>query len=253
MDEARLARFALFTLAGFIAQMIDGTISMGYGVSATTLLLSFGVPPAGASASVHTAEVVATAFSAWNHWRVGNVIASFVRKLLVPGVIGAIAGAYILTTIPGDVVKPFVAGYLVIMGAIILYKAFRPRLEGESHAHIVPLGFAGGFCDSIGGGGWGPIVAGTLLARGNPPRTTIGSVAFAEFFVTVAASATLLITIGVNDWLPIAGLALGGAIAAPIAARLTGRLPAKPLMIIVGIVVILLSARTLWVAATVTR
>ena len=248
MNESQLLDLALFTLAGFLAQMIDGTISMGYGVSATTLLLSFGVAPAGASASVHTAEVVATAFSAWNHWRVGNVIASFVKKLLIPGVIGASVGAYVLTAIPGDVVKPFVSVYLAVMGFIILLKAFRRRPEGESHAYIVPLGLMGGFCDSIGGGGWGPIVAGTLLARGNPPRTTIGSVAFAEFFVTVAASATLLITIGVSSWLPIAGLALGGAIAAPIAARLTGRIPPKPLMIIVGVVVILLSARTLWSA-----
>lgn len=246
--DGDLLQFLLFTAAGFIAQMIDGTLSMGYGVSATTLLLSFGVPPAAASASVHTAEVVATAFSAWNHWRVGNVIASFVKKLLIPGVIGAIAGAYILTRVPGDVIKPFVAAYLVVMGLVILIKAFRARREGESHAHIVPLGLAGGFFDSMGGGGWGPIVAGTLVARGNPPRTTIGSVAFAEFFVTLAASATLLLTIGVANWLPIAGLAVGGAIASPLAARLTGRIAAKPLMIIVGVLIILLSVRTILLA-----
>ncbi|HKR64363.1 MAG TPA: sulfite exporter TauE/SafE family protein [Thermoanaerobaculia bacterium] len=237
--------FALFVLAGFLAQMIDGMLSMGYGVSATTLLLALGLPPAAASASVHTSEVVTTAFAAYNHWRVGNVIASWVKKLLIPGVLGSIAGAYLLTSIPAEVIKPFVAIYLVAMGIVILYKAFRGRAEGESHAHIVPLGLVGGFCDSVGGGGWGPIVAGTLLARGNPPRTTIGSVAFAEFFVTFAASATLLTTIGVRNWMPIAGLAIGGAIASPIAARLTGRIPAKPLMIAVGVLVILLSLRTL--------
>ncbi len=248
MDQQTLFDLAVFTLAGFLAQMIDGTLSMGYGVSATTLLLSFGVPPAAASATVHTAEVVATGFSAYNHWKIGNVIGSWVRKLLIPGVLGAIAGAYILTRIPGDVIKPFVSAYLIVMGAVILYKAFRKPLEGESHAHIVPLGFAGGFCDSIGGGGWGPIVAGTLVARGNPPRTTIGSVAFAEFFVTFAASATLLLTIGVSNWLPIAGLALGSAIAAPLAARLTGRIARRPLMIAVGVIVILLSTRTIWLA-----
>lgn len=247
MDDPAI-QFALFALAGFVAQMIDGMLSMGYGVSATALLLAFGLPPAAASASVHTAEVAATAFSAWNHWRVGNVIASFVKKLLIPGVIGAIVGAYILTRVDGDAIKPFIAAYLVVMGIVILIKAFRARREAESHKHIVPLGLAGGFCDAIGGGGWGPIVAGTLVARGNPPRTTIGSVAFAEFFVTLAASATLLLTIGVTNWLPIAGLALGGAIAAPIAARLTGRIPARPLMISVGVLVILLSARTIFVA-----
>ena len=235
----------LFVLAGFLAQLIDGTISMGYGVSATSLLLSFGVAPAAASASVHTAEVVATAFSAYNHWRLKNVIASFVKKLLIPGVLGAITGAYLLTTIPGDVIKPFMAGYLIIMGVIILLKAWRRSVTIGSEKHMTLLGFVGAFCDSIGGGGWGPIVAGTLLARGNEPRTTIGSVAFSEFFVTFASSATLLLTIGVSNWIPIAGLALGSVIAAPIAARLTGRIPARPMMIVVGVVVILLSVRTL--------
>lgn len=248
MDEPRLLELALFTVAGFVAQMIDGTLSMGYGVSATTLLLSFGVPPAAASASVHTAEVVATAFSAYNHWRLGNVIASFVKKLLIPGVLGAIVGAYILTSIPGEVIKPFMASYLIVMGVIILLKAWRRSVHVGSEKHLLPLGLAGGFCDSVGGGGWGPIVAGTLLARGNEPRTTIGSVAFSEFFVTVASSATLLLTIGVTNWLPIAGLALGSAIAAPLAARLTGRIPARPLMIAVGVVVILLSLRTIALA-----
>lgn len=245
MDEQVLVELALFTLAGFLAQIVDGTISMGYGVSATTLLLSFGVAPAGASASVHTAEVVATAFSAWNHWKQKNVVAGFVRRLLVPGVLGAVAGAYVLTSIPGEVIKPFMAAYLIVMGSIILLKAWRRSVHVGSERHLTPLGLIGGFCDSVGGGGWGPIVAGTLLARGNEPRTTIGSVAFSEFFVTFAASATLLMTVGVSSWMPIAGLALGGALASPIAARLTGRIPARPLMIVVGIVVILLSVRTI--------
>lgn len=248
MDEHVLLELLLFAAAGFVAQIIDGTLSMGYGVSATTLLLSFGVPPAAASASVHTAEVVATAFSAYNHWKLGNVVAAFVKKLLIPGVIGAIIGAYILTHVPGDAIKPFMAAYLIVMGAIILLKAWRRGVSVGSEKHLTPLGLAGGFCDSIGGGGWGPIVAGTLLARGNEPRTTIGSVAFSEFFVTFAASATLLLTIGITNWLPIAGLALGGAIASPLAARLTGRIPARPMMIAVGVVVILLSVRTIILA-----
>jgi uncharacterized membrane protein YfcA len=248
MDERVVLELLLFTLVGFVAQMIDGTISMGYGVSATSLLLSMGVAPAPASASVHTAEVVATAFSAYNHWRQKNVVVSFVKKLLIPGVLGAIAGAWVLTSIPGDVVKPFMAAYLMVMGAIILLKAWRRSVHVGSEKHMTPLGLAGGFLDSIGGGGWGPIVAGTLLARGNEPRTTIGSVAFSEFFVTFASSATLLLTIGVSNWLPIAGLALGGAIASPFAARLTGRIPARPLMIVVGVAVILLSVRTIVMA-----
>jgi uncharacterized membrane protein YfcA len=249
MDQHQLVQLALFTFAGFVAQMVDGMISMGFGVSATSLLLTFGATPAVASASVHTAEVVATGFSAYHHWRLGNVISTFVKKLMIPGMLGAIVGAYILTNVPGERIKPFMAAYLVVMGSVILVKAFRPPRTEESHAHIAPLGLIGGFLDSIGGGGWGPVVAGTLLARGNTPRTTIGSVAFAEFFVTLASSATLLLTIGVaGNWIPIGGLALGAALAAPIAARLTGRLQRKPLMIFTGIAVILLSVRTILLA-----
>lgn len=238
----------LYAVAGFIAQMIDGALGMGYGVSATTLLLTFGVTPAVASASVHTAEVVATGFSGYHHWRAGNVAASLVRKLLVPGVIGGCLGAYILTEVPGDAIKPFIAAYLLIMGLIILAKAWRRSVHVGSEKHLIPLGLAGGFFDAIGGGGWGPIVVGTLLARGNEPRTTIGSVNVAEFFVTLATSLTFILTIGVDNWMPIAGLALGGAIAAPLAAKLTGRIPARPLMIAVGVLVILLSARTIVLA-----
>ena len=245
MPESMLIELALYTAAGFIAQMIDGILGMAYGVSATTLLLSFGVTPVVASASVHTAEVVTTGFSGYAHWRAGNVIGSFVRKLLIPGVIGGILGAYILTAIPADAIKPFIATYLMVMGLIILAKAWRRSVHVGSEKHLVPLGLAGGFFDAIGGGGWGPIVVGTLLARGNEPRTTIGSVNVAEFFVTLATSATFIVTIGVTEWLPIAGLALGGAIAAPLAARMTGRIPARPLMFAVGSVVILLSIRTI--------
>lgn len=245
MDQDVLVQLTLFTVTGFVAQMVDGTISMGYGVSAASLLLAFGVSPAAASASVHAAKVFATGVSGWSHWTVGNVVLSFARKLLIPGIVGAILGAMLLSVVRGEVMRPYVSVYLMVMGGRILYKAFRGRTSGESHAHVTPLGFIGGFCDAAGGGGWGPIVAGTLLARGNAPRTTIGSVAFAEFFVAVAASGTLLLTIGVGNWLPVVGLALGGVLAAPIAARLTGRVPTKPLMIGVGIVVILLSVRTL--------
>jgi uncharacterized membrane protein YfcA len=237
--------FAIYVVVGIVAQMIDGVLGMGYGVTATSFLLTVGVTPAVASASVHTAEVVSTGFSAWSHLRLRNVIWSLARRLLIPGAIGAAAGAYILTHVPGDRIKPFVAVYLLIMGIVILTKALRPRPTTESHAHLAPLGLAGGFFDSIGGGGWGPIVVGTLLARGNEPRATIGSVNCAEFFVTLAASATFLITLGPSPWLPIAGLAVGGAIAAPIAARFVNRVPARPLMIAVGAMVVVLSVRTI--------
>ena len=235
----------IYAIAGFVAQLIDGLLGMGYGVSATSILLSVGVTPAAASASVHTAETIATGFSAAAHYRLGNVVFSLARKLLIPGAIGAALGAYLLTNFPAERVRPFVAAYLAVMGIIIVTKALaRPRPR-EAHAHLVPLGFAGGFLDAIGGGGWGPIVVGTLLARGNEPRTTIGSVNVAEFFVTLSASIMFFLTLGLMAWKPIVGLAIGGAVAAPIAARLVGRIAVRPLMIAVGSVVVALSIRTI--------
>jgi uncharacterized protein len=237
-----------FALAGFIAEMIDGTLGMGYGVSATSLLLSLGLPPAMASASVHTAEVFTTGMAAASHYRAGNVLWPIVRRLLIPGAIGAILGAYILTSLPGDKIKPFVAGYLLIMGVLITSKGLRRQVDRVAHNHLEPLGLIAGFFDAVGGGGWGPIVTGTLLARGNQPRTTIGSVNFSEFFITVAGAATFLITIGISNWTPVVGLALGGAVAAPISAILAKRIPARPLMIAVGVLVIALSIRTIFLA-----
>lgn len=242
----------MFVAVGFAAQMIDGILGMAYGVSATTFLLSFGVPPAVASASVHAAEVVTTGMSGLSHHVFGNVDRTIVRRLLIPGVGGAILGAYVLVSFPGEVLRPWISGYLLLMGFVILSKAIGKRRAGADGArrHLVPLGFTGGFCDAAGGGGWGPIVAGTLLARGNSPRHTIGSVNFAEFFVTLAATATFIATIGLSYWVAIAGLALGGALAAPLAAWATSRVPARPLLALVGIVVIALSARTLWRAVS---
>jgi uncharacterized protein len=240
-----MAEFAIYVIVGIIAQLIDGVLGMGYGVTATSFLMSAGVPPAVASASVHTAEVVSTGFSALSHLRMRNVVWTIVRRLLFPGAIGAVIGAYILTSVDGEAIKPFVAAYLLIMGIVIVHKALRATPAVESHARMGPLAVAGGFLDSIGGGGWGPIVVGTLLARGNEPRTTIGSVNFAEFFVTIAASITFLLTLGASPWLPIAGLAVGGAVAAPVAARLVGKIQRRPLMLSVGAIVIVLSVRTL--------
>lgn len=245
-----MENFLVFVLVGFVAQMIDGILGMAYGVSATSFLLSVGIPPAVASASVHAAEVVTTGFSGLSHLRFGNVDRTVVRRLLVPGVVGAVAGAYVLVSIPGESLKPWIAGYLMVMGVIILSKAitFRKREGEDKHHHLVPLGLVGGFFDAVGGGGWGPIVVGTLVARGNSPRFTIGSVNMAEFFVTAAASATFIATIGLSYWEAIAGLALGGAIAAPLAAWATSRVPARPLLVLVGLTVVTLSLRTIWLA-----
>ncbi len=236
----------IFILFGFIAQLIDGSLGMAYGVSSNTFLLSIGLPPAAASASVHAAEVFTTGASGVFHLKFGNVRKNLFLKLLIPGVIGGALGAYILTSIPGEAIKPYISAYLLVMGGVILYKAFNHRgEEKEINTFISPLALAGGFFDAIGGGGWGPIVTTTLVARGNSPRSTIGSVNLAEFFVTLAVSVTFIVTIGLEFWKVIVGLLIGGVLAAPFGAYLAKRLPAWVLMIAVGLLISLLSLRTL--------
>jgi hypothetical protein len=243
----------LYMLVGFLAQMIDGALGMAYGVSSNTFLLSVGIPPAAASASVHMAEVVTTGISGFSHWRLGNVDWKLVKRLLFPGVVGGVAGAYLLTAIDGDVIKPYIAAYLLIMGGVIIYKAFtsQPRNKPDEYhgPNISWLGLFGGFCDAIGGGGWGPVVTSTLVARGKYPRMTIGSVNFSEFFITFAESVTFVLALSFSQyWQIILGLLIGGGIAAPLAARMTKKLPLKALMILVGTLIILLSIRTIYLA-----
>jgi len=243
----------LYVLVGFLAQMIDGALGMAYGVSSNTFLLSLGIPPAAASASVHMAEVVTTGISGFSHWKLGNVDWKLVRRLLIPGVIGGVLGAYLLTSMNGDVIKPYIAGYLILMGGVIIYKAFTlvPRNKPDQYhgPNVSWLGLLGGFCDAIGGGGWGPVVTSTLVARGKYPRTTIGSVNFSEFFVTLSQSVVFVITLSFAQyWQIILGLLIGGGIAAPLAARMTKQLPLKTLMILVGALIIILSVRTIYLA-----
>ncbi len=228
--------------------MIDGALGMAYGVSSTTVLLSMGVPPATASASVHTAEVFTTGVSGLSHLKLGNVNKNLFWKLLVPGAIGGALGAYILTSIPERMIKPFVAFYLLVMGIVILRKAFRKIRESNVTTRLFSLGLVGGFFDAIGGGGWGPIVTSTLVAKGHNPRFTIGSVNLAEFFVTVTEVAAFLATIGLIQWEVIAGLIVGGVMAAPLAAYVCKKLSSRTLMIIVGTLIIALSIRTMYIA-----
>ncbi len=239
----------VFIIVGFVAQMIDGALGMAYGVSSTTFLLSLGVSPALASASVHTAEVATTAISGLSHLRLGNVDRALFSRLLIPGVIGGVIGAYILTSIPGDVIKPVVSVYLLLMGLVILRKSLAPPPEdAPPRKHLVPLGLVGGFFDAIGGGGWGPIVTSTLVAAGNNPRFAIGSVNIAEFFVTICESITFFLTLGAMRWETVLGLLIGGVAAAPLAAYACARLPTRTLMRLVGVLIVLLSLRTLYMA-----
>ena len=238
--------FLLYVAVGLVAQMVDGAIGMAYGVASSTVLMSMGIPPATASACVHAAETFTTAASGASHWRLGNIDKRLVWRLAIPGMIGGIAGAYLLSIIDGNVIKPYVAGYLLLMGFFIVWKAVKTEIgNSEPPEQVAPLGLIGGFLDSIGGGGWGPIVTSSLIGQGTTPRYAIGSVNLAEFFVTAAISGTFFLTIGLELWPIISGLILGGVIAAPFAAYATKHLPDKALMIIVGGVVILLSLRTL--------
>jgi uncharacterized membrane protein YfcA len=241
--------FLLFAAVGFAAQIVDGAMGMAYGVTATTVLLSVGTPPATASACVHAAEVFTTGASGFAHWRLGNTHADLIWKLAVPGMVGGACGAFLLANAPGEVIQPFVNLYLLGMGGLILWKALRKPKPATAAPRFVPaLGIGGGFLDAIGGGGWGPMVASTLIGRGTTPRFAIGSVNLAEFFVTFTISATFVATIGLELWPIIAGLIAGGVIAAPFAALAVRHIPDQPMMILIGCLVILLSARGLLAA-----
>jgi siroheme synthase-like protein len=237
-----------FIIGGFLAQLVDGALGMAYGVSATTFLLSFGVGPAAASASVHASEIFTSGVSGLMHLRFGNVRTKLFKKLLFPGILGAIAGAYILSSLSnyGYIIKPVVSAYTLFLGIRILLKAVAKVKNTKPLKRVGPLAFIGAFLDSIGGGGWGPIVTSTLISRGGNPRYTIGSVNLTEFFVTLASSITFITMIGLTHWQIIAGLILGGCIAAPFGAFLTKKLNVKTIMILVGTIVIITSLRTIY-------
>lgn len=242
--------FFYFVLGGFIAQMIDGCLSMAYGVSANTLLMAFGIPPAAASASVHTSEIFTSGVSGLMHLKFGNVNNKLFKTLLLPGVLGAIAGAYALTSLEEymNYVKPVVAVYTAILGVLIIRKVIKKKTKKKPVKKVGWLATAGGFLDAVGGGGWGPVVASTLIARGRHPMYTVGSVCLAEFFVSLASSITFITLIGFSHWQVILGLVLGGVIAAPIAAYFSKKLPVKTLMLIVGVAVVILSLRNVFKA-----
>ncbi|MET1081240.1 MAG: sulfite exporter TauE/SafE family protein [Pseudomonas sp.] len=234
---------------GFFAQAIDGALGMAYGITATTFLLGAGASPAAASASVHIAEVFTTGLSGISHVKLGNVNKNLFLRLLIPGIIGAVLGAVVITQFDGKVLKPFISAYLLIMGLYILNKAYRHVVRRGQPEHIAKLALFGGFVDAAGGGGWGPVVTTTLLGSGSDPRTTIGSVNFAEFFLTIASATSFILLAGQpSTWLLVAGLVFGGMFAAPFAALLCKKLHAKTLLTIIGCLITLLSAYNLYSA-----
>jgi len=234
---------------GFFAQMIDGALGMAYGITATTFLLSAGASPAAASASVHIAEVFTTGLSGISHVKLGNVNKSLFLRLLLPGIIGAILGAVLITQFDGEVLKPFISAYLLLMGLYILSKAYRHVKQRKEPKHIAKLALFGGFVDAAGGGGWGPVVTSSLLGSGSDPRTTIGSVNFAEFFLTITSATSFILLAGEpSTWMMVAGLVFGGLFAAPFAALLCKKLPARTLLTIVGCLITLISAYNIYKA-----
>lgn len=240
------SNFWIFILIGFLAQMVDGTLGMAYGVSCNSLFMSFGFTPAVASASVHAAEIFTTFTSGVAHLSLKNVDKKLFWRLVIPGVIGGTAGAYLLANFDASAISPFISGYLILMGGIIILKVFRQRKPRNLGKGVCVLGLLGSVSDAIGGGGWGPIVTSTLIATGEQPRKTIGSVNTAEFFVTLAESIAFVTTMGFyeNLW-PIVGLIVGGVVASPIAAWLCHKVAIKPMMFAVGLLIIGLNVRSL--------
>ncbi|MCA0237011.1 MAG: TSUP family transporter [Bacteroidetes bacterium] len=245
------SQFWVFVGVGFVAQLADGLLGMGYGVVTQVFLMGAGVPLAAVSSSIHTAEVFTAGASGYSHYRFGNINRRLVKALLLPGVIGAIAGAALLAWL-GDTyaayIKPILAVYILLLGMRILSRAFVRYKKKNKARNIGWLAGAGGFLDSFGGGGWGPLVTSTLIAKGKTPQYVIGSVSLTEFFVTLASAVTFFSFIGLSHWTVIAGLILGGVAAAPLGARLAGKLPVRVMYILVGLIIIIWSGRVLWKA-----
>ena len=234
-------------LVGLLAQLVDGSLGMAYGITSTSFLIGIGATPAAASGAVHVAEIFTTAFSGISHIKFGNVHKDLFKKLVIPGVIGGILGAYILTSIDGKLIKPYVTVYLLLMGLFILQKAFvLIKHNNKKIKHVRKLALTGGFLDAIGGGGWGPIVTSSLIGQGNSPRHTIGSVNTAEFFVSFATGITFILLGSAGHWILVAGLIIGGLFSAPFAAYLTSKLSTKKLLIAVGFLITAISIYNLY-------
>lgn len=230
--------FMLFVLIGLFAQLVDGALGMAYGLVSSSILLALGLPPAAVSASVHTAEVFTTGVSGASHGLLGNIDRRLMLRLAVPGVIGGVIGAYVLTQVPGEAIRPFVYAYLLVLALLILLRAVGRRIPRNEVKRVGVLGFFAGLLDAIGGGGWGPMATSTLLAKGGEVRTSIGTVSASEFVVTLAISITFLLTVGVSHWRIVLGLLLGGVVAAPLAAMLVKHLPERAVLGAVGTLVL---------------
>lgn len=232
------SEFWWFILIGLGAQLVDGALGMAFGLVSSSVLLSMGLPPAQVSASVHTAEVFTTGASGVSHLVAGNVDKRLFFRLALPGALGGALGAYVLTQVPGDLIRPLIYLYLLVLAIIILARAAGRWMPKGEIRGVPVLGFFAGLLDASGGGGWGPVATSTLLARGGQARTTIGTVNAAEFVVTLTISATFLLSMGVQHLQIVAGLLIGGMMAAPVAAVLVKRVKERWVLVAVGVLVL---------------
>lgn len=241
--------FYYFLGAGFVFAMIDGAIGMSYGVTSTSFSISMGIPPASASMGVHLSEIMSNGIAGWMHYRFNNINWKLFRLLLIPGIIGAVLGAYLLSSLENysNYTKPVVSLYTFILGIVIFRKAFKAgrKKSAGKIKKVSFLGFGGGFIDAVGGGGWGSIVLSTLIAGGRSPRFSLGTVKLTRFFIALMSSLTFITMLNGAHWDAVIGLVVGSALAAPIAAKVSDQISTKTIMVTVSIIVMLISVRSI--------
>ena len=236
-------------LFGSIAALIDGSLGMAYGVTGTAFLLGYGISPIKAVAYIHIAEIFVSGSSGLNHWKIGNVDTKLFKKLLIPGIIGAILGALVITKVKIPYLSIVISIYLLIMGIFLITKAYaKIKLQvNQKNSVVIPLAVTGGFVDGAGGGGWGPVVATSLLGGKMMPRKVIGTVNASEFFINLASATAFLFLVKVTDWEALAGLIIGGFLITPYAAKATSRMSVKMILTVVGCLITALSVRKIYI------
>lgn len=242
--------FYYFFAAGFVFALIDGAIGMSYGVTSTSFSIAMGLPPATASMGVHLSEITSNGIAGWMHYRLRNVNWKLYKMLVIPGIIGAVSGAYILSSLEeySTYTKPFISLYTLVLGGVILSKALKVKGKKKSvdkFKNVRPLGFFGGFIDAVFGGGWGSIVLSTLIAGGRHPRFSLGSVKLSRFFIAITSSLTFITMTNGVHWEAVMGLVIGSALASPIAAKISSKLSVKAIMVAVGVIVMITSLRSI--------